>query len=235
MLNELKTQVLKANLDLVKYGLVTLTWGNVSGIDRKKNLIVIKPSGVDYERMTAKDMVVVDLNNSVVEGELKPSSDTLTHIELYKSFKNIGGISHTHSEYATIFAQACKEIPCFGTTHADNFNGTIPLTRFLTEKEVEENYELNTGKIIIERFKNINEDAMPAVLISGHAPITWGKDPEDAVKNSLVLERVAKMALFSLELNQNLSNLPEYILKKHHLRKHGKDAYYGQLKTGEVK
>src|SRR3989339_792567 len=166
MLNELKTQVLKANLDLVKYGL-----------------------------------------------------DTLTHIELYKSFKNIGGISHTHSEYATIFAQACKEIPCFGTTHADNFNGTIPLTRFLTEKEVEENYELNTGKIIIERFKNINEDTMPAVLISGHAPITWGKDPDDAVKNSLVLERVAKMALFSLELNQNLSNLPEYILKKHHLRK----------------
>ena len=228
MLKDLKEKVLKANLDLVKYGLVTLTWGNVSGIDRQKNLIVIKPSGVDYEKMASKDMVVVDLNNKVVEGDLKPSSDTLTHIELYKSFKNIGGISHTHSEYATIFAQACKEIPCFGTTHADNFNGTIPLTRFLTKEEVEENYELNTGKVIGERFKNLDADAMPGVLVSGHAPFTWGKNPDDAVKNSLVLERVAKMALYSLQLNPELTNLPDYILRKHYLRKHGKDAYYGQ-------
>jgi L-ribulose-5-phosphate 4-epimerase len=230
MLKDLKEKVLKANLDLVKYGLVTLTWGNVSGIDRKKNLVVIKPSGVDYEKMTVKDMVVVDLNNKVVEGELKPSSDALTHIELYKAFKNIGGISHTHSEYATIFAQALKEIPCFGTTHADNFNGTIPLTRFLTEKEVDENYELNTGKVIIERFKNLDADTLPAVLVSGHAPFTWGKNPDDAVKNSIVLERVSKMALNSLQLNPELTNLPGYILKKHHLRKHGKDAYYGQNK-----
>src|SRR3990172_4707388 len=194
MLNELKTQVLKANLDLVKYGLVTLTWGNVSGIDRKKNLIVIKPSGVDYERMTAKDMVVVDLNNSVVEGELKPSSDTLTHIELYKSFKNIGGISHTHSEYATIFAQACKEIPCFGTTHADAFYGNVPVTRFLTKKEVEQNYELNTGKAIVERFKKLDPAAVPGVLVAGHAPFVWGNNAGDAVKNSLILESVAPIA-----------------------------------------
>ena len=228
MLEDLKEKVLKANLDLVKYGLVTLTWGNVSGIDHQKNLIVIKPSGVDYEKMTIEDMVVVDLNNNVIEGNKKPSSDTLTHIELYKSFKNIGGVSHTHSEYATIFAQACKEIPCFGTTHADNFNGIIPLTRFLTEEEVEKNYELNTGKVIIERFKNINAEAIPGVLVSGHAPFTWGKNPDDAVKNSLVLERIAMMALFSAELNPKLKRLPKYILKKHYLRKHGMNAYYGQ-------
>jgi len=228
MLEELRVKVLKANLDLVKYGLVTLTWGNASGIDREKGLIVIKPSGVDYEKMTIEDMVIVDLNNKVVEGNKKPSSDTLTHIELYKSFKNIGGVSHTHSEYATIFAQACKEIPSLGTTHADNFNGQIPLTRFLTKKEVEENYELNTGKVIIERFRNIDADAMPGVLVSGHAPFTWGKNPDDAVKNSLVLERIAKMALFSMELNPKLKKLPKYILKKHYFRKHGKDAYYGQ-------
>jgi len=228
MLEELKQKVLKANLDLVKYGLVTLTWGNVSGIDRVKNVIVIKPSGVDYEKMTIDDMVVVDFNNKIVEGSKKSSSDTLTHIELYKSFKSIGGISHTHSEYATIFAQARREMPCFGTTHADNFNGSIPLTRFLTEEEVEENYELNTGKIIVERFRELDENALPAVLVSGHAPFTWGKSPDDAVKNSLVLERVAKMALLSLEINPTLANLPEYIVKKHYLRKHGKNAYYGQ-------
>jgi L-ribulose-5-phosphate 4-epimerase len=178
--------------------------------------------------MTLKDMVVVDMNNKIVEGNRKPSSDTSTHIELYKSFKNIGGVSHTHSEYATIFAQARTEIPCFGTTHADNFNGSIPLARFLTEEEVEENYELNTGKIIVERFKGLDEDALPGVLVSGHAPFTWGKNPDDAVKNSLVLERVAKMAIFSLELNPKLTNLPDYILEKHYLRKHGKNAYYGQ-------
>jgi L-ribulose-5-phosphate 4-epimerase len=230
MLEDLKEKVYKANLDLVKFGLVTLTWGNVSGIDRKRNLIVIKPSGVEYDKMKADDMVVVDMNVKVVEGKLNPSSDTLTHIQLYKSFKNIGGISHTHSEFATIFAQACKEISCFGTTHADNFYGTIPVTRFLTKKEVNDNYELNTGKLIIERFKKLNPDKLPAVLVSGHAPFTWGKNPDDAVKNSLVLERVAKMALFSLQLNSNLKNLPEYISEKHHSRKHGEGAYYGQKK-----
>ena len=235
MLKDLKQKVLKANLDLVKYGLVTLTWGNVSGINRKKGLVVIKPSGVDYNKMKSENMVVVDLNGKVVEGKLRPSSDTPTHIELYKSFKNIGGISHTHSEFATIFAQACKEIQCLGTTHADNFNGTVPLTRFLTEEEVKDNYELNTGKIIVERFKNLDADTLPGVLVSGHAPFTWGKNPDDAVKNSLVLERVAKMAYISLQINPDLSSLPEYILEKHHLRKHGKNAYYGQTKSGNKK
>lgn len=228
MLEDLKQKVLKANLDLVKYGLVTLTWGNVSGIDRQTKLIVIKPSGVEYDKMTVDDMVVVDFNNKVVEGNRKPSSDTLTHINLYKSFKSAGGISHTHSKYATIFAQACREIPCFGTTHADHFNGPVPITRFLTREEVEENYELNTGKIIVERFRKIDPDAVPGVLVAGHAPFTWGHSPDDAVKNSLVLERVAGMAIYSMVLNPKLKKLPKYILKKHYSRKHGKDAYYGQ-------
>ena len=230
MLEELKEKVLKANQSLVEYGLVTLTWGNVSGIDRKSELVVIKPSGVDYNLMKAADMVVVNLDGKIVEGNLRPSSDLPTHIELYKAFKEIGGITHSHSENATSFAQACVEIPCFGTTHADHFNGSVPVTRFLTEEEVNENYELNTGKIIIERFKNLDHIAIPGVLIAGHAPFTWGKNPEDSVKNNLVLERVAKMALNSLVLNPNLSELPEYILRKHYKRKHGPDAYYGQKK-----
>ncbi len=230
MLEELKDKVLKANQSLVKYGLVTLTWGNVSGIDREKNLVVIKSSGVDYEKMTTNDMVVVDLSGKVVEGSKRPSSDTATHVELYKAFQNIGGIAHSHSEFATIFAQACVEIPCFGTTHADHFDGNIPVTRFLTEKEVNENYELNTGKIIIERFKNLDPVAIPGVLVAGHAPFVWGKDAEDSVKNNLVLERVAKMAYVSMQLNPNLKALPDYILKKHYERKHGPGAYYGQSK-----
>ena len=230
MLEELKQEVLKANQELVRYGLVTLTWGNVSGIDREKNLIVIKPSGVDYDQLKSEDMVVLNLDGKIVEGNLRPSSDLPTHIELYKAFKEIGGITHSHSENATSFAQACVEIPCFGTTHADHFNGSVPVTRFLTEEEVNENYELNTGKIIIERFKNLDHIAIPGVLIAGHAPFTWGKNPEDSVKNNLVLERVAKMALNSLVLNPNLSELPEYILRKHYKRKHGPDAYYGQKK-----
>ena len=230
MLEELKKTVLEANLNLVKYNLVTLTWGNVSGIDRSKNLIVIKPSGVDYGEMTVDDLVVLDLNGKIIEGSKRPSSDTATHIELYKAFPAIGGITHSHSEYATIFAQACKEIPCFGTTHADQFYGPVPLTRFLTEEEVNSGYELNTGKVIIERFKNLDPVATPGVLLSGHAPFTWGKNPVDSVKNNLVLERIAKMALFSLQLNNKLEELPDYILKKHYLRKHGSDAYYGQPK-----
>ncbi len=231
MLEELKEKVLKANQSLVEYGLVTLTWGNVSGIDRGKGLVVIKPSGVDYGSMKAEDMVVVDLNGKIIEGKLRPSSDLPTHLELYKAFKEIGGITHSHSENATSFAQACTEIPCFGTTHADHFNGPVPVTRFLTEAEVNENYELNTGKVILERFKDLNYSAMPGVLVAGHAPFTWGKDPEDSVKNNLVLERVAKMALNSLMLNPGLSKLPEYILNKHYKRKHGPDAYYGQRKV----
>jgi L-ribulose-5-phosphate 4-epimerase len=228
MLEELKEKVLKANLALVRYNLVTLTWGNVSGIDRENGLMVIKPSGVDYEKMKSKDMAVVDLNGKRIEGKLNPSSDTPTHIELYKAFPNIGGISHSHSEYATIFAQASMEIPCFGTTHADHFNGPVPVTRFLTEEEVNSEYELNTGKIISERFKALDPESIPAVLVAGHAPFAWGKDPEDAVKNNLVLERVAKMAWSCLALKPNLKKLPEYIQKKHHERKHGNNAYYGQ-------
>ena len=228
MLEELKEKVLKANLALVKYNLVTLTWGNVSGIDREKGLVVIKPSGVDYEKMKAEDMVVVDLNGKRVEGKLNPSSDTPTHVELYKAFSKIGGISHSHSEYATIFAQASMEIPCFGTTHADHFNGPVPVTRFLTEEEVNSGYELNTGKLIAERFKDLDPVSVPAVLVAGHASFAWGKDPEDSVKNNLVLERVAKMALNCLALNPDLNDLPDYIQKKHYERKHGKNAYYGQ-------
>jgi len=230
MLEELKKSVLQANLNLVKYNLVTLTWGNVSGIDRSKNLIVIKPSGVAYQDMIADDLVVLDLNGKIIEGDKRPSSDTATHIELYKAFPAIGGVAHSHSEYATIFAQACKEITCFGTTHADQFYGPIPITRFLTEEEVNTDYELNTGKVIIERFKNLDPVATPGVLIAGHAPFTWGKNPIDSVKNNLVLERIAKMALYSLQLNNNLEELPDYIMKKHYLRKHGPDAYYGQPK-----
>ncbi len=228
MLNELKEKVLKANLDLVKYGLVTLTWGNVSGISRGEGLVVIKPSGVSYEKLTSEDMVVVDLDGKTVEGKFRPSSDTPTHIILYKAFETIGGITHSHSEYATTFAQACKEIPCFGTTHADHFNGPVPVTRFLTEEEVNSGYELNTGKLIVERFANLDPESVPGVLLAGHAPFTWGKDPEDSVKNNLILERIAKMALGSLQLNTSLTSLPEHILKKHYLRKHGPDAYYGQ-------
>jgi len=228
MLEELKEKVFKANLALVEHKLVIFTWGNVSGIDREKGLVVIKPSGVDYERMKAEDMVVVDLNGKGIEGKLNPSSDTPTHVELYKSFQKIGGISHSHSEYATIFAQASMEIPCFGTTHADHFNGPVPVTRFLTEEEVNSGYELNTGKLIAERFKDLDPVSVPAVLVAGHASFAWGKDPEDSVKNNLVLERVAKMALNCLSLKVDLKDLPDYIQKKHYERKHGKNAYYGQ-------
>jgi len=229
MLEELKEKVLNANLLLVKHSLVSLTWGNVSGINREKGFIVIKPSGVEYEKMKIEDMVVVDMEGKKVEGNLKPSSDTATHLELYRAFQAAGGITHSHSEYATVFAQASMEIPCFGTTHADNFYGNIPVTRFLSEEEVNTAYELNTGKLIIERFKDLDPISIPAVLVAGHAPFTWGNDPEDSVKNNLVLEKVAKMALNSLLLKPGLKSLPEYLLKKHHMRKHGEDAYYGQL------
>lgn len=228
MLEKLKKEVLKANLDLVKLGLVTLTWGNVSGIDRSKGLIVIKPSGVEYNKLTTKNMVVVDLNGKVVEGKKRPSSDTPTHIELYKAFPEIGGITHTHSKYATIFAQACREIPCLGTTHADHFYGSIPVTRFLTEEEVNSDYELNTGEVIVERFEKINLVSMPGVLVAGHAPFSFGKNASESVRNGLILERVAEMALGTLQLNPDIKELPKYISEKHYKRKHGPDAYYGQ-------
>lgn len=232
-IKQLKEQVLVANLDLVKHNLVTLTWGNVSGILRERELVIIKPSGVEYDKLKINDMVVVDLNGNVIEGNLQPSSDTPTHLQLYKAFKTIGGIAHSHSLYATIFAQACKEIKCYGTTHADAFYGSIPVTRFLKQGEVEKNYELNTGKVIIERFHKIDYSSIPGVLVAGHAPFTWGVDAIDAVKNNLILEKVAFMNLNSLLLNPKLKPLPKYILNKHHNRKHGPDAYYGQKKNKE--
>lgn len=228
MLDKLKAEVLKANLDLVKHGLVVLTWGNVSGIDREKNLVVIKPSGVDYDQLCVEDMVVVDLNGEVVESNKRPSSDTPTHLELYKAFPEIGGITHTHSNFATMFAQACKEIPCLGTTHADHFYGAIPVTRFLTEEEVENAYELNTGKVIVERFKELNPFSLPAVLVAGHAPFAFGKNAGESVRNSLILERVAEMALGAIQLNSSVNTLPKYISEKHYQRKHGPNSYYGQ-------
>jgi len=224
----LKKDVFEANLQLVEYGLVTFTWGNVSAIDRNLNCIVIKPSGVDYNAMTAEDMVVVDLDGDIIESEYRPSSDTPTHIELYKAFPEIGGISHTHSKYATMFAQAHMEIPCFGTTHADHYFGDIPLTRILTEEEVIEGYETNTGKVVVERFKNINPMSMPGVLLASHAPFTWGINALESVKHSLILEKIAEMAFGTLQLNENSIPLKQYILEKHYNRKHGVNSYYGQ-------
>lgn len=229
MLKTLKERVLHSNLSLVKHGLVIFTWGNVSGIDREKGLVVIKPSGVSYDDMKADDMVVVDLEGNVVEGDLNPSSDTPTHLVLYKNFEKTGGIVHTHSEWATSWAQAGRPIPAYGTTHADYFYGEIPCTRKLTKKEIDEDYELNTGKVIIERFKELDYEALPGVLVYGHAPFAWGADPEEAVHNAVVMEEVAKMALRT-EVLGNTNPVDKYLLDKHYMRKHGKDSYYGQNK-----
>ena len=230
MIEQLKNEVYKANVELEHHGLVTLTWGNASGIDRAGGLVAIKPSGVDYQSMAAADMVVVDLEGNIVEGKLRPSSDTRIHLELYRAFPSIGGVVHTHSLYASVFAQACREIPCLGTTHADHFNGPVPVTRFLTPEEVEAGYESGTGKIIVERFSSLNRDKTPGVLVAGHAPFTWGKDPADAVENSLILERIAQMALGTIQLNPQIAPLPMHIQQKHYQRKHGPKAYYGQEK-----
>lgn len=227
MLEELKSIVYQANLELVKQKLVLYTWGNVSGIDRTKNLLVIKPSGVSYEDLKPEDMVVVDLNGNVVEGNLKPSSDTLTHIELYKAFPEIGGIVHTHSVHAVAWAQALKAIPAFGTTHADHFFGEIPCTRILTQEEVERGYEKETGLVIAETFRNLNPLHTPGVLVGNHGPFTWGSSPEKAVYHAVVLEEVARMALYTVQLG-NENPIRQYLLDKHFYRKHGKDAYYGQ-------
>lgn len=227
MLEKLKEQVLHANLDLVKHGLVIFTWGNVSAIDREKGLVVIKPSGVSYEKMTASDMVVVNLDGEIVEGNFKPSSDTATHLVLYRKFKNIGGVVHTHSEWATSWAQAGKEIPAIGTTHADYFYGEIPCTRKMTQTEIKGEYELETGNVIVERFEGLNPDQIPGVLVNNHGPFSWGKDANDAVHNAVVMEEVAKMTFRSLQLNPN-TKMDQSLLDKHFLRKHGKNAYYGQ-------
>ena len=228
MLELLKEQVLKANLELPRYGLVTFTWGNVSGIDRESGLVVIKPSGVDYDTMTAEDMVVVDLAGNVVEGKWKPSSDTPTHLALYNAFPEMGGIVHPHSRWATTFAQAGRGIPAMGTTQADYFYGEIPCTRPMTEDEIRGEYEKETGNVIIERFNGVDPMTIPAVLVYSHGPFTWGKTPSEAVHNAVVLEEVAFMGYHAMLLNPQQGPMQQVLLDKHYLRKHGPGAYYGQ-------
>ncbi|OPZ99104.1 MAG: L-ribulose-5-phosphate 4-epimerase UlaF [Bacteroidetes bacterium ADurb.Bin416] len=228
MLESLKESVFKANLDLVRHGLVIFTWGNVSAIDRASGLVVIKPSGVSYDDMTVNDMVVVNLDGKVVEGSLKPSSDTATHLELYKAFPGIGGVVHTHSTYATAWAQAGKDIPNIGTTHADYFSQDIPCTRDMTEAEVMGGaYELETGRVIVERFQGMEPNHVPGVLVKNHGPFSWGKDAHDAVHNAVVMEQVAKMAHIAYLVNPSLDMNP-HLIQKHFFRKHGPGAYYGQ-------
>ena len=228
MYEDLKKRVCKANLDLPRYGLVVFTWGNVSGIDREAGIMAIKPSGVDYEELTPDKIVLLDLNGKVIEGDLRPSSDTPTHLELYRQFKGLGGVCHTHSTNATMWAQARREIPCFGTTHADHFYGSIPVTDLMTPQEIQDDYEANTGSVIVRRFKNLDPMQIPAVLVAGHGPFTWGKTPQASVENAVVLEEVAKMAFGTLAVNPQASPIAQVLLDKHYLRKHGKNAYYGQ-------
>lgn len=230
MLEELKERVLRANLLLPELDLVKFTWGNVSEIDREKGIIAIKPSGVDYENLTADDIVLVDLDGNIVEGKLRPSSDTATHIELYKAFSDIGGVVHTHSEWAVSWAQSGRGIPCYGTTHADCFYGEIPCTREMTDEEIESAYEKNTGIVIAETFmkRNIDPMAVPGVLCVNHGPFSWGKDGHAAVHNAAVLETVAEMATKTELLNPSVKPVKQAILDKHYFRKHGKNAYYGQ-------
>ncbi len=228
MLKELKEKVLKANLALVKHGLVTFTWGNVSGIDRENGLVVIKPSGIEYENMTVDDMVIIDLDGNIIEGKWKPSSDTPTHLVLYKEFLNIGGIVHTHSRWATSWAQAGKGIPAYGTTHGDYFYGEIPCTRKMKASEITGEYEKETGNVIVETFKDNSADDIPAVLVHSHGPFAWGADPDNAVHNAVVLEELAFMAYHTEALNPGANVMQQELLDKHYLRKHGKSAYYGQ-------
>ena len=229
MYKKLKEEVLKANLLLPKYGLVVFTWGNVSAVDREKGIIAIKPSGVEYDDMQADDIVIVDIaTGEVLDGKLKPSSDTPTHLELYRQFPNIGGIVHTHSRWATIFAQAKHPIKAYGTTHADYFYGEIPCTRLLSEAEIKGEYELNTGKVIVETFKDTDPDFVPGVVVASHGPFAWGKSALDAVHNAVVMEEVAMMSWHAKIENPSLESMDQNLLDKHFLRKHGKNAYYGQ-------
>ena len=228
MLESLKQKVYEANMELPKRGLITYTWGNVSGIDRETGYFVIKPSGVDYDLLKPEDMVVMDLEGNKIEGHLNPSSDTPTHIELYKAYPEIGGVVHTHSPWATSWAQAGRYIPCYGTTHADYFYGDIPCARLLTENEIEENYEKNTGLVIVETIGDENPLIVPGILCSNHGPFTWGKDAHDAVHNAVVLEEVAKMASCTESINKSSSKAPQSMQDKHFMRKHGPNAYYGQ-------
>ena len=232
MLEQLKQAVYEANMELPRRGLVTYTWGNVSGIDRERGLVVIKPSGVEYEDLKPEDLVVLNLDGEVVEGDLNPSSDTKTHIELYKAFPELGGVVHTHSPHAVAWAQAGSDIPCYGTTHADYFYGPIPCARSLTPAEVDEDYERNTGKVIIETFheRNLNPVHVPAVICRNHGPFTWGKNAAQAVYHAVVLEEVAKMAMYTRQINGQVEAAPQHVQDKHFLRKHGPNAYYGQKK-----
>ncbi len=227
MLEKLKISVCKANLDLVKHGLVIHTWGNASGRDKKSGLIVIKPSGVSYDSMKPSDMVVIDKEGRVVEGKYRPSTDAATHLVLYKAFGNAGAIVHTHSTYATAWAQAGSEIPAMGTTHADHYYGSVPCTRKLRKSEVEKDYEINTGKVIAERMKNIDPEAVPSVLVQSHGAFTWGSDPYEAVYNAVALEEIARMAFYTVLLGKK-EPVDKYLLDKHYGRKHGRNAYYGQ-------
>lgn len=231
MLEQLKERVYKANMLLPKYKLITFTWGNVSEVDREKGIMAIKPSGVEYDDLSPEQIVLVDINTGKkVEGELNPSSDTDTHCELYRKFKNIGGVVHTHSRWATVFSQSGRGIPALGTTHGDYFYGEIPCTRKMTPEEIAGEYELETGRVIVETFNNINPDDIPAVLVHSHGPFTWGKDAHNAVHNSVVLEEIAFMAWHNLSLDNNIPSMQQELLDKHYLRKHGSNAYYGQGK-----
>jgi L-ribulose-5-phosphate 4-epimerase len=231
MLENLKIDVCEANLELKRSNLVIYSWGNVSGIDREKGIVAIKPSGISYGVLTPDDIVLLDLEGNVVEGMLHPSSDTPTHLELYRNFLNIGGICHTHSLNATVWAQACQMIPCLGTTHADYYYGPIPITAMMLKDQIESDYELNTGKLIVETFASLDPDQMPAVLVANHGPFTWGPNPAKAVESAVVLEQVAEMALKTEIIEPKLSAISQTLLDKHYLRKHGKNAYYGQNKS----
>jgi len=228
MLEKLKQEVFEANMDLVDKGMVIYTWGNVSGIDKEKGLIVIKPSGVDYDKMTPEDMVVVDFSGNRVEGKYKPSSDTSTHLVLYKAYPELGGLVHTHSTWGVTFAQAGMSIPAFGTTHADYFYGDIPCTRSLTEEEIQEAYELNTGNVIVETIGSHNPLDIPGIVVKSHGPFAWGKSSADAVYNAVVLDKVAEMAYNTMTLNTRALRVDQFLLDKHYFRKHGVNAYYGQ-------
>jgi L-ribulose-5-phosphate 4-epimerase len=228
MYEELKRAVWEANIELQTHKLAIYSWGNVSGIDRAAAVVAVKPSGVTYDQLTPDKIVLIDLNGKLLEKSLKPSSDTPSHLELYRNFKDIGGICHTHSPNATMWAQACREIPCFGTTHADYFYGPIPVTDAMTEKQIKSDYELNTGRVIVKRFADIDPMQMPAVLVAHHGPFTWGAGPAEAVEAAVVLEQIAATALGTILINPDINPISGALLDKHYLRKHGKNAYYGQ-------